>query len=82
MQAKRSDPAAAERAVALQVLRDDHPEGWSRSELERAVSDIEPLAIDEALARLAAAGVVVLDGESIRASECAKRLDALDLIAV
>jgi hypothetical protein len=82
MQAKRSDPAVAERAVALQVLRDDHPERWSRSELERTVSDIEPPAIDDALEHLAAAGVVVLDGESIGASGCAKRMDALGLIAV
>jgi DNA-binding HxlR family transcriptional regulator len=82
MQAKRSDPAVAERAVALQVLRNDHPERWSRSELERAIPDIEPVMIDEALEHLAAAGVVVLDGESVRASGCARHLDALGLIAV
>ena len=82
MQAKRSDPAMAERAVALQTLRSDHPEQWSRTELEQAVSDIEPAAVSDALVHLAADGVVVLDGDRVLASRCAKRLDALGLIAV
>jgi hypothetical protein len=82
MQTKRSDPTRAERAVALQVLRGDHHERWSRAELEQAVSDIEPAAVSDALVRLAADGVMVLDGDRVLASPCAMRLDALGLIAI
>jgi hypothetical protein len=82
MQAKRSDPARAERAVVLQVLRGDHHERWSQAELEQAVSGVEPAAVSEALVRLAADGVVVLDGDRVVASRCARRLDALGLIAI
>jgi hypothetical protein len=82
MQTKRSDPAKAERAVVLQVLRGDHPERWSRAELEQAVSGVEGAAVSDALVRLAADGVVVLDGDRVLASRCAKRMDALSLIAI
>ncbi len=82
MQAKRSDPARAERAVVLQVLRGDHHERWSRAELEQAVSGVEPAAVSDALTRLAANGVVVLDGDRVLASPCARCLDALGLIAI
>jgi len=79
---KRSDQAIAERAIVCQVLRDDHPERWSRAELERAITTSAPLAISDALARLDAEGVVVLDGEQVQASGCARYLDALELICI
>lgn len=82
MQAERSDLALAQRAIVLQVLRSDHPARWSRSELTRAVSEVESSVVGEALTRLAGEGVVVLDGDGVRASECAKRLDALGLLAI
>ncbi len=77
-----TDEEQIERAIVLQVLRDDHPERWTRAELENEVFDFDPLTIDEALTRLAADGVVILDGEQVRASACARRIDALELISI
>lgn len=74
----------AERAIALQVLRDDHPERWTGAELEAETSDLEPGAVKEALGELATVGVLIVDadGEHVEASQCARHLDWLDLIGV
>lgn len=69
-----------ERSLVLTVL--DHPKRCSRAELETKLHDIEPLLVCNALAHLQAEGVVILDGEAVRASRCARHLDALGLIAV
>lgn len=83
MQAEPSDLALAQRAIVLQVLRDDRPERWSRAELIRAVSESgSSKVVGEGLTRLAAEGVVLLHGDEVRASECALRLDALGLLAI
>jgi len=87
MPAKRSsqeltDQEIAERAVVLQVLRDDHDERWSRAELEREIYDIEPLAISDAVERLRQEGVVHTTGELVWASCCAWRLDALGMVSI
>jgi hypothetical protein len=82
MQPKRIDPALAERAIVFQVLRDDHPEKWTRAELEQEASDIDPLTVSDALAHLATEDVVILDGEHVEASACTRHLDTLDLIGV
>ena len=71
-----------ERAIVLQSLRADHRDCWSHAELERELSDIAPLDISDALARLQTEGVVVLEGEQVRASGCARYLDALNLICI
>jgi hypothetical protein len=73
------DDPIVERAVVLQVLRDDHPGCWTRAEL---VSSIEPRAVQAALTQLEVEGVVILDGEMVTASRSALRLDALGLICV
>jgi hypothetical protein len=80
MQAKRNDPTMAQRAIVFQILRDDHDERWSRAELEREVSDVEPLVVNDALALLEGTGVV--DGEIVQASPCARHLDTLGLLSV
>jgi NAD/NADP transhydrogenase alpha subunit len=72
----------AERAIVLQVLRDDRDERWSRAELEHEIYDIEPLMINEALERLSEEGVVCLAGEFVWASRCARRLDALGMVSI
>jgi hypothetical protein len=69
-----------ERALILMIL--DRPERLSRAELETTLHDIEPLRVCNALAKLAAEGVVVLDGEHVEASRCARHLDALGVIGV
>lgn len=72
----------AERAIVLQVLRDDHDERWSRAELELEAYDIAPLMLGDALARLSEEGVVHLAGELVWASRCARHLDALGMVSI
>jgi hypothetical protein len=71
-----------ERANILQFLRDDHGERWSRAELEVEISNVEPLDIGNALARLDRDGIVQISGESVGASRAVRRLDELGLIAI
>lgn len=82
MQPKRIDSTLAQRAIVFQVLRDDHPEKWMRVEFEQRASDIDPLTVSDALATLEAEGVVILDGEHVEASRCARHLDALGVIGI
>jgi hypothetical protein len=71
-----------ERAVVSQTLRDDHDKRWSRAELEAELDPTDPLAIGDALARLADHGVIELTGETVCASRAATHLDELEMIAV
>jgi hypothetical protein len=69
----------AERAILLQLLRDDHDERWTPTELVNETTGLGPRAIRAGLARLSAEGVTVeLDGH-VLASRCARRLDDLEL---
>jgi hypothetical protein len=70
MQIDRIPLARAQRAVVLQVLTTDRP--VARDALESVA----------ALERLQAEGVLVIEGERVRASRSARHLDALGLIAV
>jgi hypothetical protein len=72
----------AERAIVLQVLRDDHDERWTRAELEEQVSDLAPQVARDGIARLEAERVVVTEGEHVLASRCARHMDALELVSV
>ena len=76
-----ADPRV-ERAIILQFLRDDHGDRWSRAELEVEISNVEPLDISDALARLGQDGIVQISGESVSASRAVRRLDELGLIAI
>jgi len=71
-----------ERAIILQLLRDDHWDRWSRAELEVEISNVEPLDIRDALARLDQDGIVQISGECVSASRAVRRLDELGLIAI
>jgi DNA-binding HxlR family transcriptional regulator len=71
-----------ERAVVLQLLRDDHDERWSRAELEAEINDVEPSVLSSAIAELERRGVVVAQGEHVVASPCARHLDELGLVGV
>jgi hypothetical protein len=79
---KRKDVKLAQRGIATQVLRDDHPKPWTRAELERALSDLDPQTVRDALDRMHEAGAVVIVGELVEASRCARHLDALLLIGI
>jgi len=72
----------AERAVVLQVLRDDRHERWSRAVLAGELADVERAAFERALARLEAEDVLDVEGCDVRASRAARHLDELELIAV
>jgi hypothetical protein len=76
-----SDPRI-ERAIVLQLLRDDHNERWSRTELESEVSDVEPSALSRAVERLERHGVMVALDDWVLASRCAWHLDELGLVGV
>jgi hypothetical protein len=79
---KWSRQQQAERAIVLQVLGDEHSPRWTRSELEAQLDRIDLLTVNDALALLASDGVVVLDGEDVRAAACAQRLDDLGLVGI
>jgi hypothetical protein len=72
----------AERAIVLQVLRDDHPERWTLGELMREIEDMAAEIVEEAVRRLGGVGVVVLDEEECKASKAARHIDALGLISI
>lgn len=69
-----------ERLLVLQVL--DGPGSRSRSELEVALSDVEPLSVCDALTALEGEGVLYAVGEQIWVSRCARHLDELGIIVV
>jgi len=77
-----AEPRSVERAIVLQLLRDDHDERWSRAELEAVVNDVEPSALSGAIAELERRGVVVAQDEHVLASRCARHLDELGLVGV
>lgn len=76
-----SDPRI-ERAIVLQLLRDDHDERWSHTELEAEVNNLEPSALSRAVECLEQHGVVVALDDRVLASRCARHLDALGLIGI
>jgi hypothetical protein len=76
------DAERAERAVVLQVLRDDHAERWTRSEIEQELRDLALLAIDRAVVSLAENDVLRVCGNTVSASGCCRHLDAIGLISI
>ena len=75
-------PDGIERAIVLQVLRDDHHERWIRKELKRELRDVKGRSIDKALGGLEEEGVVELDGEYVWPSRCAQYLNALRMVSI
>jgi len=79
----QSDTYLEQRAIVHQLLRDDdHTERWTPKQLQRALSDIAPKTIDEAVAELEAAGVAWRLDDFIGASRCTRHLFSLDLIGI
>ena len=72
----------AERAIVLQVLRNDRARHWTRAELRSEIYDIAPEAIRQAIKRLEAHGVLCVGGREIWASKCAHRLDMLGMVSI
>ncbi len=78
----QSDTYLEQRAIVHQLLRDDHTERWTPKQLQRALSDITPERIKEALAELEEAGVAWRLDDYVGASRCACQLFSLDLIGI
>jgi hypothetical protein len=77
-----SDRLVAERVIVLQLLRDDHDERWSPTELHANVEHVEPPVLEGALERLERHGVVVALDDCVLASRCARHLDQLGLVII
>ena len=69
-----------ERAVLLALLSADD-ERCQRAELAATIGG-EPQALDDALERLCEAGVACADGAEAWASQAARQIDELGLIAI
>jgi hypothetical protein len=70
-----------ERAIVLQLLRDDHRGPWSREELGVGLNaDAE--AVEQALRALGDEGVLRLSGERASTASATRRLDELGLIGI
>jgi hypothetical protein len=74
------DDNAVQAAVVLQLL--GRVGAYPRADLSAALQAYAEENITAALDSLAAAGVVQLDGDGVRASDALKRLDELGLITV
>jgi hypothetical protein len=70
-----------ERAIVLQLLRDDHDESWSREELLSELGG-DLAALEQALERLHDRGVLSLAGVDVSASDAARSLNELGLIGI
>lgn len=75
------DNIGTERAVLFHLLTEDR-ERWTREQLQAALFDADPDAIDTALRTMAELGLAVTDGESFAASPGARRVDAMGLIGI
>lgn len=83
-QSRRSSPArdgGLQRAIVLQLLREDRPRRWSHTELASELG-AEESAVRAALQALKADGVVCESPQEAWASRAALRLDELELVAI
>jgi hypothetical protein len=69
-----------ERLVALHVL--GHRRGYPRSRLLADLDDIDPLLIEDAIASLERAGVLVVKRTRLHPSDCLQRLHDLAMICI
>jgi hypothetical protein len=72
----------AQRAIVLQLLRDDHPEQWTRQELEAEIDGIPERTVLAALVYLAIEEVLGVDENGVQAGKCARYMDELGLVAI
>jgi DNA-binding HxlR family transcriptional regulator len=83
---KRREPNGevwmVERAIVLQILRDDHEERWSREDLAQEIPDFEPTVLEEALECMERDGVLEREMDLVWAARPARCLDELELISV
>ena len=87
MSKKRLSPARklwmVQRAIVLQLLRDDHDPLWTRKELRNEIPDFSRHVFNVALELLEGDACIVLDGEQgVRASTPVRHLDELELVSI
>jgi DNA-binding GntR family transcriptional regulator len=76
-----SDGVRLERAIVLQLLRDDRPERWERAELGRELG-VRPSTLRDAIAQLSVDEVVYTHDEALWVARPVRRVDELGLIGV
>jgi DNA-binding HxlR family transcriptional regulator len=81
-QVRRDGTWTVERAIVLQVLRDDHEERWALTELIGEVSDLSPEVVEDGLRRLEREGILERADSYVLASRAAHHLDELELISI
>jgi hypothetical protein len=72
----------AERAIMLQVLREEKDPRWTLTELQAEVDDLDPTALGVAFDRLRVEGLLVDCGDGVVASRAAFHLDDLGMVAI
>jgi hypothetical protein len=81
-----ADGTGLQRAIVLQLLRDDRERMWSRAQLEAELcADREEVcreAVERALRALAGEGVLDFSAQAAWASNATRRLDEIGLICV
>jgi hypothetical protein len=83
-QSRGSRPAGdpgLQRAIILQLLRDDRPRRWTHADLAAELG-AEQRTVDAAVRALDADGVVCGGDGEVWASRAALRLDELELLAI
>ncbi|HEY3946170.1 MAG TPA: hypothetical protein VGL78_13165 [Solirubrobacteraceae bacterium] len=73
--------AKLERAIVLQLLRDDREQKWSRRQLA-AEMDTQASVLEQALSSLERDGVLRLEQDAVHASRATCRLDELGLLSL
>ncbi len=73
--------ARLERAIVLQLLRDDREQGWSSQQLA-AELDAQAPAFERALEDLERDGVLRVEQDVVHAARATYRLDELGLLSV
>jgi hypothetical protein len=73
--------ARLERAIVLQLLRDDREREWSSPQLAVEM-DAEAPVLERALRSLERDGVLCLGQDVVRAAPATRRLDELGLLSV
>ncbi len=73
--------AKLERAIVLQLLRDDREQEWSSQQLA-AEMDMQAPMLERALSSLEREGVLSLEQDAVRATRATCRLDELGLLSI
>jgi hypothetical protein len=72
----------AERAIVMQLLRDDRGQRWEAVELANELADFDPALVERALVRLEGENVLERVGAYIWASRATRYMDGLELIGI